>query len=272
MPHSMGAWYTQSHDLLSSEKISLFNGPESDACSKGQRPFNCWLTIWSASVFPSGFPKIGSYFATITISAICVDSRQRLLAAAKKETARRWLCERFDPSEMDLELSQEREDDDVAEGLDERLLKQRAVSSIGDVVSTVSSLRGAHANLACDVTMPAAHEATVGARVAFGYPKERPSRSDCFDEDVRRQCRRVINEIYRCFEKSAGPVVYIISAGDPEFVKIGFTTNFEQRLRSLRTASHAEPTIHLLLQVGGLLNATFMLALHPLATIANGFG
>ncbi len=172
-------------------------------------------------------------------------SAKRLLAAAKKETARRWLCERFDPSEMDLELSQEREDDDVAEELDERLLKQRAVSSIGDVVSTVSSLRGAHANLACDVTMPAAHEATVGAQVAFGYPKERPSRSDCFDEDVRRQCRRVINEIYRCFEKSSGSVVYVISAGDPEFVKIGFTTNFEQRLRSLRTASHAEPMIHL---------------------------
>jgi len=92
--------------------------------------------------------------------------------------------------------------------------------------------------------MPAAHAATVKARVAFGYPREAPSRSDCFDEDVRRQCRRVIDDIYRCFEISSGPVVYVISAGDPKFVKIGFTTNFEQRLRSLRTASHAEPTVH----------------------------
>jgi hypothetical protein len=172
-------------------------------------------------------------------------SAKRLLAAAKKETARRWLCERFGPDEVDLELAQEREDDDVSEELDERLLKQRAVNSIGEVVSTLSSLRGAYANLACDVTMPAAHEATIRARVAFGYPKEQPSRPDCFDENVRRQCQRIINEIYRRFEKFSGSVVYVISTSDPEFVKIGFTTNFEQPLKSLRTASHAEPMVHL---------------------------
>lgn len=174
-------------------------------------------------------------------------SAKKLLAEAKKETARRFLCERFDPSEMDLELSQEREDHDPTDEFDERLLKQRAVNSIDDVVSTINSLRGARANLACDMTMPAAREATVAARVAFGYPKEPPSQSDCFDENVRRQCQRAINEIYRCFEKSSGPVVYVISAGDPKFVKIGFTTNFEQRLRSLRTASHVEPMVHLII-------------------------
>ena len=169
---------------------------------------------------------------------------KRLLAVAKKETARRWLRERFDSSEMDLELSQEREDDDPAEEFDEGLLKQRAVNSIEDVVSAVNSLREAHANLDCDMTMPSAHEATVAARVAFGYSEERPSRSDCFDEDFRCQCRRIINEIYRCFETSPGPVVYVMSAGDAEFVKIGFTTSLELRLRSLRTASHVEPIVH----------------------------
>jgi hypothetical protein len=172
-------------------------------------------------------------------------SAKKLLAQAKKETARRWLWERFDPTEMDLELSQEREDDNATEEFEERLLKQRAVNSIDDVVLTVSSMRGAYANLADGATPSAAHEATVAARVAFGYPKERPSRSDCFDEDVRRQCRRAINEIYTSFEKSSGSVVYFIGAGDPEFVKIGFTTSLEQRLRSLRTASHVEPVVHL---------------------------
>ena len=169
---------------------------------------------------------------------------RRILAAAKKETARRWLCERFDSSEMDVEPSQEREDDDPADEFDESLLKQRAVNSIEGVASSVNSLREAHANFAYDIAMPAAHEATVAARVAFGYSKERPSRSDCFDEDVRRQCRRIINDIYRCFEKSSSPVVYVMSAGDPEFVKIGFSTNLERRLRSLRTASHVEPIVH----------------------------
>lgn len=168
-------------------------------------------------------------------------SAKRLLAAAKKEAAHRWLRERFDPSEMDLELSQERDDDEPTDEFDERLLKHQAINSIEDVVSTVNASR---ANLASDVTMPAAHEATVAARIAFGYPKERPSRSDCFDADVRRQCQRIINEVYRCFEKSSGPVVYVMSAGDPEFVKIEFTTSLERRLRSLRTASHVEPIVH----------------------------
>lgn len=171
-------------------------------------------------------------------------SAKRLLAAAKKEAAHRWLRERFDPSEIDLELSQERDNDEPTDEFDERLLKQRAIYSIEDVVSTVNASRAARSNPACDVTMPAAHEATVAARIAFGYPKERPSRSDCFDEDVRRQCQRIINEVYRCFEKSSGPVVYVMSAGDPEFVKIGFTTSLERRLRSLRTASHVEPIVH----------------------------
>jgi hypothetical protein len=74
-------------------------------------------------------------------------SAKRLLAQAKKETARRWLWQRFDPAEMDLELSQECQDDDFAEEFDERLLKQHALNSIDDVVSTVNSLREAYANL-----------------------------------------------------------------------------------------------------------------------------
>jgi hypothetical protein len=167
-----------------------------------------------------------------------------LLAEAKKETAHRWLCERFDPGEIELELFQERDDGDPTEEFDETLVKQRAVNMIDDVVSTVNALRGAQANLACDMTMPAAREATVAARVAFGYKKEPPSPSDCFDVDVRRQCHRVINEIHTCFEKSPTPVVYFISAGDPQFVKIGFTASLERRLRSLRTGSHVELTVH----------------------------
>jgi len=86
--------------------------------------------------------------------------------------------------------------------------------------------------------------ATVAARIALGYPQERPSRSDCFDEDVRRQCRHIIGEIYNTAERPSGPVVYVIGTDNPEFVKIGFTTCFEQRLRSLRTASHVEPVVH----------------------------
>lgn len=169
---------------------------------------------------------------------------KKLLAKAKKETARRWLWERFDPSEIDLKLSEELEDGGTEE-FDDRLLKQRAINSIDDVVSTVKSLREAHANFSSSTAQPTAHEATVAARVACGYPKDWPERADCFDEDVRRQCRRIINKIYSGTVKSSGPVVYLISTDNPEFVKIGFTTRLDHRLKSLRTASHVEPTIHL---------------------------
>lgn len=170
---------------------------------------------------------------------------KRLLAKAKKETARRWLFGRFDPSEMDLELTEESEGGDGTEVFDDRLLKQRAIISIDDVVSTVKSLRELYTNRAIDPGQAAAHQATVAARLEFGYPKEPPSRTDCFDEDVSRQCRRTINEIYSGSKTSSGPVVYLISTENPEFVKIGFTASLERRLRSLRTASHVEPTIHL---------------------------
>jgi hypothetical protein len=172
---------------------------------------------------------------------------KKLLAEAKKETVRRWLHERLDPSEMDLELCEECEGSDHTVEFDDTSLKQRAIDSIDDVVSTVKSLREAYDHIAHSNTPSAAHEATVAARVAFGYPKERPDRPDCFGEDVRRQCRRVINEIYRRTDKSSGPVAYVIGVGDPNFVKIGFTTCFEQRLRSLRTASHVEPVVHLVI-------------------------
>ncbi|MCA1396978.1 hypothetical protein [Bradyrhizobium sp. BRP56] len=127
---------------------------------------------------------------------------KKLLAKAKKETARRWLWERFDPSEMDMELSEESEDG--TEEFDDKLLKQRAINSIDDVVSTVKSLREAQANAPSCPTQSKAREATVAARVAFGYPKERPARTDCFDEDVRRQCRLIINHIYSGTVKPSG--------------------------------------------------------------------
>lgn len=170
---------------------------------------------------------------------------KKLLAKAKKETARRWLFGRFDPSEMDLELTEESEGGDGTEVFDDRLLKQRAIISIDDVVSTVKSLRELYTNRAIDPGQAAALQATVAARLEFGYPKEPPSRTDCFDEDVPRQCRRIINEIYSNSKTSSGPVVYLISTENPEFVKIGYTASLERRLRSLRTASHVEPTIHL---------------------------
>lgn len=170
---------------------------------------------------------------------------KRLLAKAKKEAARRWLWNRFAPGEMDLELWEDCENCDGTDEFDDRRLKQRAVNSIDDVVSSVRSTREAHANIPSDFGQPAAHEKTVAARVAFGYPRERPDHTDCFDEDVRRQCRRIINEIYSATEKAFGPVVYLISTENSEFVKIGFTTSLDGRLRSLRTASHVEPTIHL---------------------------
>jgi hypothetical protein len=146
---------------------------------------------------------------------------------------------------MEMELSEESEDGDGTEEFDDKPLKQRAVNSIDDVVSTVKSLREAQANVPSNPSQSKAHEATVAAREAFGYPKERPTRTDCFDEDVRRQCRRVINNIYNSTVKSSGPVVYLISTDNPEFVKIGFTTRLDHRLKSLRTASHVEPTVHL---------------------------
>ncbi|RXH28624.1 hypothetical protein XH99_14450 [Bradyrhizobium nanningense] len=170
---------------------------------------------------------------------------KKLLAKAKKETARRWLLDRFDPSEMDLELSEEAEGGDGTEEFDDRQLKQRAISSIDDVVSTVISSRQAYANIPVDPTQSKAREATVAARLAFGFPEEPPDRTDCFDDDVRRQCQRIISEIYNGPKRSSGSVVYLISTDNPEFVKIGFSTSLERRLKQLRTASHVEPTIHL---------------------------
>ncbi|MCP3476109.1 GIY-YIG nuclease family protein [Bradyrhizobium sp. CCGUVB1N3] len=167
---------------------------------------------------------------------------KQLLAKAKKETARRWLAARFDPSDMEQELFEDSGDE--SEVFDDRQLKQRAINSIDDAVSTITSSREAYAKLRNGTDQPLAHEATV-ARLAYGYPKERPERMDCFDDDVRRQCLRVINEIYSRPVKPSGSVVYLISTDNPAFVKIGFTTRLEDRLRSLRTASHVEPTIHL---------------------------
>jgi Meiotically up-regulated gene 113 len=169
---------------------------------------------------------------------------KKLLVRAKKETARRWLYERFDSNAMELELSQDGEESDE---FDERALKRKAIDSIDDVVRMVSGFREMRANLLREpVTQPLAHEATVAARLEFGYPKEPSSKSDCFDDDVRRQCLRVIDQIYSDKHRS-GPVVYVISAGDLEFVKIGFTASFEQRLRSLKTASHADPVVHVVI-------------------------
>ncbi|MGY3487904.1 hypothetical protein ACVW1C_005787 [Bradyrhizobium sp. USDA 4011] len=88
---------------------------------------------------------------------------KQLLRKAKKETARRWLAARFDPSEMDQELSEESGCSDESHVFDDRQLKQRAIISIDDAVSTVMSSRAAYANLASGSTQPTAHEKTVAA-------------------------------------------------------------------------------------------------------------
>lgn len=46
---------------------------------------------------------------------------------------------------------------------------------------------------------------------------------------------------------SVRPVVYIVSVGDENMVKIGFTKSIKSRLRALRTASPLEPIIHLMI-------------------------
>lgn len=66
---------------------------------------------------------------------------KQLLAKAKKEAARRWLSARFDPSEMEQELFEESESSGETEAFDDRQLRQRAINSIDDVVSTVKSSR-----------------------------------------------------------------------------------------------------------------------------------
>jgi hypothetical protein len=246
-PHSRGGWYTQGSRFAIERKGFTIRSGVEDILERPEAVQSLADTLERLGA-PHRLPEDWIILCDDDhLRHMRRQSAKRLLAGAKKETARRWLCERFDPSEMDLELSQERDDEDPTEEFDERLLKQRAVNSIDDVVSTVNSLRGVRANFACDMTMPAAHEATIAARLAFGYSKEPPNWSDCFDEDVRRQCQRAINEIYGCFEKFSGPVVYFINAADPKFVKIGFTTNFNQRIRSLRTASHVEPVVHLVM-------------------------
>ncbi|MGJ4963971.1 GIY-YIG nuclease family protein [Bradyrhizobium sp. HKCCYLRH3061] len=171
---------------------------------------------------------------------------KKLLRKAKKETARRWLWSRFDPTEMELELSEDDGIDDTE--VEDRQLKQHAIGSIDEVVSMVQSLRESHAGIPVARSQSSAHAKTVAARLSFGYPEQRPARSDCFDEDVRRQCRRVINDIYRTEKTPSAPLVYLISTDNPEFVKIGYTTCLERRLSSLRTASHVEPTVHLTIQ------------------------
>jgi hypothetical protein len=41
------------------------------------------------------------------------------------------------------------------------------------------------------------------------------------------------------------PIVYFLSTDDPTKVKIGYSAKFKHRLRALRTASPADPTVHL---------------------------
>lgn len=173
---------------------------------------------------------------------------KKLLAKAKKETARRCLWERFDPADMDLELVEEAEGSHRTEEFDDRQLKQHAIHLIDDVVSTVTSLRQAQANIPNSPPQSKAHEATVAARLAYGYPEERSDRTDCFDDDVHRQCLRIIKEIYSGEKATSGSVIYLIRTDNLEFVKIGYTSCLEHRLRSLRTASHVEPTVLLTIQ------------------------
>jgi hypothetical protein len=67
--------------------------------------------------------------------------------------------------------------------------------------------------------------------------------------EIRRWTRLAISAAARPDNAAAGPVVYLISTGDPTMVKIGFSANFTHRLRSLRTASPVEPQV--LLTVSG---------------------
>ncbi|MCA1363414.1 hypothetical protein I6F14_23720 [Bradyrhizobium sp. IC3069] len=188
------------------------------------------------------------------------------MAKAKKETARRWLYEHFDPSEMDRELSEDIEYGADTEEFDHKQLKRHALNSIDDVVSTVKSLREAYATLASSPHSSVAHEAMVAARVQYGYSKERLDRIDCFGEDVRRQCRRIINEIYGGTEKSSGSVVYLVSTDNLEFVKIGFTSCLERRLRHCGRLRLASPQFTRRSQARDHLNAIFTRASKPLAT------
>jgi hypothetical protein len=170
-----------------------------------------------------------------------------LLARAKKETARRWLHAHFEHTEMEMDLINDCEYSEDTDIYDERILKRRAIAKIDDVVSTVAELRRLYTNRSPDSTQSQARQATVAARVAYGYSEEKPVRIDCFAEDLRRQCLRLIRDIYANEVNSARSLVYFISIDNQEFVKIGFTSCLEKRLKSLRTASHAEPTIHLTL-------------------------
>lgn len=127
-------------------------------------------------------------------------------------------------------------------------MKQHAIHSIDDVVSSVNSLRQTQANIPSNPLQSKADNATVAARLAYGYPKEPPDQTDCFVNDVRRQCLRIIKELYSGEKATFGSAVYLISTENPAFVKIGYTSCLEHRLRSLRTASHVEPTVLLAIQ------------------------
>ena len=158
----------KAHDSLSSEGFLHRSGLELETCPRGQEAVQSLADTLERLRAPFELPEDWILLCdNDDLRHMPRQSAKRLLAAAKKEAAHRWLRERFDPSEMDLELSQERDDDAPTNEFDERSLKQRAINSIEDVVSTVNASRAARANLACDVTMPAAHEATVAARIAL---------------------------------------------------------------------------------------------------------
>lgn len=154
-----------------------------------------------------------------------------LLETAKRETARRWIGARLGTPDGGPV---------VPSGgftLWQELTLQRnsAVNEIDNIV----------------------HE--VGAARKFNLQQE-GSAFDCFARDVRRQCNEIADMFYGPLsgEQEAPQnadvrgVVYFISIGDPSVVKIGFTTNMETRLRSLRTASPAEPHIHVTFEAGPL--------------------
>lgn len=92
------------------------------------------------------------------------------------------------------------------------------------------------------------------------------SRNDCFGRDVRRECGRIGRQIWSASHSPkrpaqkrvhsgliSGDVVYIISIGNRSLVKIGFTKNLNQRLRSLHTASPHDVTIRLVIPGSRLL-------------------
>lgn len=164
--------------------------------------------------------------------------RHAILKAAKRETSRRYIALRIEDACNAVEL----DEDEV--GATELAARKRAavLADIDEVVATTAHMRELAA------TTRGTEEYL---RIRDQIGKEHGS-SDCFDLNVRRQYARIAREeLPDVFGRKPSTaverqgIVYLISLGDPTLVKIGFTTNLPHRLRTFRTATHGEVTVHL---------------------------